>query len=125
MASAVFTSLCTALVTTAVQGNTLIHKGFNILIHMVSAGEFVAKAVEGRSEIYGAALVANGALAEREQTLKHILRLRTLEEQETTAGARPEPQKVKPAKHAKTTKRKANGASRPVNAASKEARPEA
>lgn len=82
MASAVFTSLCAALVTTAVKGNTLIDKTANTLIHGVSAAENVADAVEKRSAIYGQGIVNNGELAERETTLKYRLRLANLERQE-------------------------------------------
>jgi hypothetical protein len=82
MASAVFTSMCAALVTTAVKGNTLIDKSANTLIHGVSAAENVAEAVERRSKIYGDGIVRNGELAERETTLKYKLRLTNLERQE-------------------------------------------
>jgi hypothetical protein len=82
MASAVFTSVCAALVTTAVKGNSLIDKTANTLIHGVSAAENVAEAVERRSKIYGDGIVRNGELAERETTLKYRLRLHNLEKQE-------------------------------------------
>lgn len=82
MASAVFTSMAAALVTTAVKGNTLIDKTANTLIHGVSAAENVAEAVERRSKIYGDGIVHNGELAERETALKYKLRLANLERQE-------------------------------------------
>lgn len=96
MASAVFTSLCTALVTLAVKGDILIGKSANTLIFGVSAAENVAEAVEKRSKIYGDGIVRNGDLAERETTLKHKLRLHNLEQQEKaviagTATYKPEP----------------------------------
>ena len=86
MASAVFTSLCAALVTTAVQGNLLIQKSFNVMIHGVAAAEHIAKAAEGRAEIYGKGLVKNGALAERETELKQILRNHALETKPVNAS---------------------------------------
>lgn len=99
MASAVFTSVCAALVTTAVKGNTLIDKSANTLIHGVSAAENVAEAVERRSKIYGDGIVRNGELAERETTLKYQLRLANLEKQEEairngTATYTPDPSLV-------------------------------
>lgn len=96
MASAVFTSACAALVTTAIKGNTLIDKTANTLIHGVSAAENVAEAVERRSKIYGDGIVRNGELSEREITLKYKLRLANLEKQEAAIMAgeaeyKPEP----------------------------------
>lgn len=82
MASAVFTSACAALVTTAVKGNELITHTANTLIHSASAAENVTAAVEKRSKIYGDAIVENGKLAEREGTLKHQMRLYALEAKE-------------------------------------------
>jgi hypothetical protein len=82
MASAVFTSVCAMLVTTAVKGNLVVEKTANTLIHGISAAENIAEAVEGRSKIYGEGMVRNGELAERETTLKYKLRLANLERQE-------------------------------------------
>ena len=82
MASAVFTSACAALVTTAVQGNTLIQKTGNTLIHGVSAAENEAEAVEKRSEIYSEAIVENGRVAEQENAIKLRLRLHHVTQQE-------------------------------------------
>lgn len=82
MASAVFTSACSMLITTAIKGNTLVDKTANTLIHGVSAAENVAEAVEKRSKIYGDGIVRNGELSERETTLKYRLRLANLERQE-------------------------------------------
>jgi len=123
MASAVFTSLAAAIVTMAVKSNVLVEKGFNVLIHGVSAAEHIAEAAEGRAEIYGQGLVANGALAERETALKHRLRLAVLEAQEISAGSNPEADKPKPTKtaakpaKAKDNKPKSQAQAKPVNAA--------
>ena len=96
MASAVFTSMCGVLVTTAIKGNILVDKTANTLIHGVSAAENVAKAVEDRSKIYGDGMVRNGELAERETTLKYKLRLANLSRQEEAvangAAYSPEPE---------------------------------
>lgn len=82
MASAMFTSVAAAVVTTAVQSNRFIDKTFSVMVHGVSAADNVASAVERRSQIYGEGIVRNGELAERETTLKYKLRLHNLEEQE-------------------------------------------
>jgi len=87
MASAVFTSACAMVVTTAVRGNTLVDKLANTLIHGVAAAENVAEAVERRSKIYGDGIVRNGELAERETTLKYKLRLVNLERNEAAIQA--------------------------------------
>ncbi len=87
MASAVFTSACAALVTTAIKGNALIDKTANTLIYGVSAAENVAEAVEKRSKIYGKGIVDNGELSERETTLKYKIRLHNLEQQEAAIMA--------------------------------------
>jgi len=119
MLSAVITSACTALVTTAGKGNEAIAGLFSIVNHGIAAGEHIAKAVEGRAEIYGTALVKNGGLAEREQTLKHELRLRALELQDQSAGTKPQPVKVKPAtKGPKRKPAKVKSPGRSMNAAS-------
>ena len=115
MLSAVITSACTALVTTAIKGNEAIAGLFGIVIHAISAGEHIAEAVEGRAKIYGEHLVKNGALAEREGTLKHVLRLKALEAQEQSASVKPA---AKPVKPAKSTKPKVRATGRPTNAAS-------
>jgi len=96
MASAVFTSMASVLVTTAVKGNVLVEKTANTLIHGVAAAENVAEAVERRSKIYGDGMVRNGELSERETELKYLLRLANLERQEEavrlgTATYVPEP----------------------------------
>jgi len=96
MASAVFTSLCAALVTTAVRSNTLVDKSFNVLIHGVSAAEHIAEAGEGRAQIYGKGIVSNGILAERESELKQKLRLYALEAQEVQAQNATQAVKPKP-----------------------------
>jgi hypothetical protein len=87
MASAVFTSACAMLVTTAVKSNVLVDKSANTLIHGVSAAENVAEAVEKRSAIYSDGIVRNGELAERETYLKSKLRLHNLEKQEAAVAA--------------------------------------
>ena len=89
MTSAMFTSLAATVVTLAVKSNLLVDKSFNVAIHGVSAAENVAEAVEKRSEIYGHGIVANGALAERETTLKHRIRLANLERQESAGPTKP------------------------------------
>lgn len=122
MASAVFTSLCAALVTTAVQGNVLITKTFNVLIYGVAAAEQIAKAAEGRAKIYGEGLVANGELAERETKLKSLLRLHALEAQEEAAQTQPKTVSSKPAEtksDGKSGRPKAKLEPKPVNASSK------
>ena len=120
MISAVITALCSVVVETAIQGNILIHKSFNVAIHGVSAAEHIGQAVEGRAEIYGQGLVANGVLAERESLLKSKLRLWNLEAQEKAAsqskGDEPKPAARKARKTpSKKTGPRATG--RPQNAA--------
>jgi len=82
MLSAVIASFAQAFVTTAVQGNVAIEKLFKVVIHGLSAGEYIAKAGEKRAEIYGASIEKNGTVAEREQELKHQLRLKRVEDNE-------------------------------------------
>jgi hypothetical protein len=57
----------------------------NVGINTVSALENITDAVEQRSKIYGAGMVSNGELAERETRLKYKLRLKNLENQEDKA----------------------------------------
>lgn len=109
MSSAVFTSLCTALVTTAVKSNVLIDKTFNVAIHGVSAAEHIADAGEKRAKIYSDAIVKNGSLAERESEIRARLRLLALERQEAataeaTKAAKPKPAIRRTAKKAATKK---------------------
>ena len=103
MSSAVFTSLAATVVTFAIKSNVLVDKSFNVAIHGVSAAEFIAEAGEKRAEIYGQGIVNNGALAERETTLKQKLRLHALEKQEKAAKASLKPVKAKPASRRKYT----------------------
>lgn len=121
MLSAVITSVCSIIVEASVQGNILIHKTLNVAIHVVSAGEHIAEAVEGRAEIYGHGLVANGELAERETLLKSKLRLANLEAQETAAATPTPASKAKPAntpKPASKGKPSSKATGTPRNAAS-------
>jgi hypothetical protein len=83
----VFRALCSMLTTVATQGEVFVYKGSNVLINTVSAGEHISKACETRAEIYGAGMVKNGALAERELELKHKIRLYALERQEAAGRA--------------------------------------
>jgi len=87
MASAVFTSTCAMLVTTAVRSNAFIDKSMNVLIHGVAAAENVAAAVEVRSKIYGEGMIENGKLSEREILLKTKMRLANLEKHEAAVAA--------------------------------------
>lgn len=82
MGSAMFTSLAAAIVTTAVRTNELVDKSFSGLVHIASAGDNIANAVEKRSEIYGDAIIRNGELSEQEQTLKYEMRLHNLKEKQ-------------------------------------------
>ena len=84
MLSGMFAALSNTVITTAVKGTVLIDKSLNVAIHGVSAAENISEAVEKRSKSYGEGIIANGELAERERTLKYILRLKNLEKQEET-----------------------------------------
>lgn len=106
MLSSMFAALSATVITTAVKGTKLIDKTLNVAINSVSAAENITEAVEKRSKIYGEGMVRNGALAERESELKHILRLRNLEKQESSVGSvAPQSETVTPT--IKTTKAKA------------------
>lgn len=102
MTSAMFQAIAATVVTTAVKSNILVDKTFNVAIHGVSAAEHIAEAGEKRAQIYGEGIVKNGALQERETTLKHQLRLLALEKQEAQAKAytatQPQPITRKPRK---------------------------
>jgi hypothetical protein len=87
MISGMFAALSTTVITTAVKATVLIDKCMNVGINSVSALENITDAVEQRSKIYGAGMVSNGELAERETKLKYILRLKNLENQEAKAPA--------------------------------------
>ena len=106
MTSAVFTSLAATIVTFAIKSNTLVDKTFNVAIFGVSAAEHIAEAGEKRAEIYGKGIVANGALAERETTLRARLRLYNLEQQEKATQTTLKPAKAKPATRRKYTSKK-------------------
>jgi hypothetical protein len=82
MLSGMFSAISNTVITTAVKGTKLIDKTLNVAINSVSAAENISEAVEKRSKTYGEGIVRNGKLAERETTVKYVLRLRNLEKQE-------------------------------------------
>jgi len=105
----VISAVIRAMGSTIVKGTQVIDTSFNVAIHGVNAANHLAVAVEKRAEIYGQGMVRNGALAEREITLKHTQRLRALEQAElVTPPADIKPVKVKPTstEKAKSTKAK-------------------
>jgi len=104
----VFSAIIRAIGSTIVKGSAALDTTLDVAIHGVNAANHIASAVERRAEIYGDGMVANGVLAEREITLKHMHRLRALESAErVTPPSDIKPVKAKPAKS--STKAKAKG----------------